>query len=231
MAEILKLKGVSKRFGEVKALEEVDFGVNNKSVVGLLGPNGAGKTTLMRIIVGFLKANEGEIWWQGKIADPKDKKYKVNIGYLPENNPLYLQMTAVEYLEMTARLKGISEVVREVKKVAEECALGEHLFQNIETLSKGYRQRVGLAAALLGEPKLIILDEPTAGLDPNQIVEIRQLIKKLAKDKAVVLSTHILPEAKEVCDDLWIIDQGKIVMHEKTQKIKNLEKKFVNLTK
>ncbi|OGL52709.1 hypothetical protein A3K55_01800 [Candidatus Shapirobacteria bacterium RBG_13_44_7] len=228
---MLKLKGVSKRFGEIKALEGVDFEVSNKSVVGLLGPNGAGKTTLMRIIVGFLKANKGEIWWEGKKADPKDKKYKVNIGYLPENNPLYLQMTAAEYLEMTARLKGVEEVIGEVKRVAKECALGEYLHKEIETLSKGYRQRVGLAAALLGEPKLIILDEPTAGLDPNQIVEIRQLIKKLAKNKAVVLSTHILPEAKEVCDDLWIIDRGKIVMHEKTKKIKNLEKKFVNLTR
>ncbi len=229
---MLKLKEVTKSFGTTRVLEGIDFEVKSNCVVGLLGPNGAGKTTLMRIIVGFLRPDSGLVEWNGEVVETRDKTYKADIGYLPENNPLYGDMTVDEYLELIAKLKGVGSrrINQEINRVVLECGLEEYRGAIIETLSKGYRQRAGLAAALIGNPKLIILDEPTTGLDPNQIVEIRQLIKKLAKKKSVVLSTHILPEAKEVCDELWIINRGKIVLHEKTKKVKSLEKKFVQLT-
>lgn len=229
---MLQLKNIVKSFEKREVLRGINFEVKDGSVVGLLGPNGAGKTTLMRVIVGFYKANKGEVWWKGQLVDTKEGNYKKSIGYLPENNPLYPDLTVVEYLMMIARLKGVAEtkLAKEIHKVTGDCGLEEYRGKVIETLSKGFRQRVGLAAALIGEPKLLILDEPTAGLDPNQIVEIRQLIKSLAKKKAVVLSTHILSEAKEICDELWIINNGAVVLHQKTKTIRNLEKKFLELT-
>lgn len=232
LVNMLRLKGIRKSFGKTEVLKGVDFEVKKGTVVGLLGPNGAGKTTLMRVIVGFYRPWGGEIFWNNELVDTSDKEYRANIGYLPENNPLYIDMTVREYLEMVAKLKSRTgkKIEEEVSKMIEECGLREFEGAIIETLSKGYRQRVGLAGSLLGDPKLLILDEPTAGLDPNQIIEIRQLIKRLAKKKAVVLSTHILPEAKEICDELWIINRGEIVLHQKTSSIRNLEKKFLGLT-
>lgn len=229
---MLKTVGIYKKFDKKEVLKDIDLTVEDNTVVGLLGPNGAGKTTLMRILVGFYSANSGKILWKGKEIDPKSIENKKRIGYLPESNPLYPLMTVGEYLEFTANLKGIAKekVEGEILRVINECGLKEVAGQKIETLSKGYKQRVGLAAALLGDPKLLILDEPTSGLDPNQIIEIRQLIKKLSKKKMILLSTHILPEAKEICSKLLIINRGKIVLDEQTSKIKNLEKKFVELT-
>ncbi|HEX8932281.1 MAG TPA: ABC transporter ATP-binding protein [Patescibacteria group bacterium] len=229
---MLKTVGINKKFDKKEVLKDIDLTVEDNTVVGLLGPNGAGKTTLMRILVGFYSANSGKILWKGKEIDPKSIVNKKRIGYLPESNPLYPLMTVGEYLEFTANLKGIAKekVEGEILRVINECGLKEVAGQKIETLSKGYKQRVGLAAALLGDPKLLILDEPTSGLDPNQIIEIRQLIKKLSKKKMILLSTHILPEAKEICSKLLIINRGKIVLDEQTSKIKNLEKKFVELT-
>ena len=229
---MLRVEKINKNFGEKKVLREVSFEMKENSVVGLLGPNGAGKTTLMRVVVGFLKANSGKLWWGGKEIDPKSMDYRSRIGYLPENNPLYSGMTAEEYLRLVAELKGVEKgnIGRAIKKTAEDCGLVKVGGQKIETLSKGYRQRVGLAAALLGNPELLVLDEPTSGLDPNQIIEIRELIQELAKKKMVLFSTHILPEARAVCQRLLIINQGKIVLDEETRKVKNLEKKFVELT-
>lgn len=214
------------------AVDGVSLVIDKNSVVGLLGPNGAGKTTLMRVIVGFLTANEGKIFWNEKLVDPKGEEYKINVGYLPENNPLYLNLTPLEYLELIASLRGTkrNKIREQIEKVAEECGIEQVLGQTNETLSRGFRQRVGLAATLIGEPKILILDEPTSGLDPNQIIEIRGLIKKLAKNKMILLSTHILPEARAICEKLLIIHQGKIVLDEETKKVKNLEKKFVELT-
>lgn len=214
------------------AVDNVSLVIDKNSVVGLLGPNGAGKTTLMRVIVGFLTANEGQIYWNNKLVDPKSEDYKENVGYLPENNPLYLNMTPLEYLELIASLRGTEKnsIKQQIEKVAEECGIENVLGQINETLSKGFRQRVGLAATLIGEPKILILDEPTSGLDPNQIIEIRELIKELAKNKMILLSTHILPEAKAICEKLLIIHQGKIVLDQETKKVKSLEKKFVELT-
>jgi ABC-2 type transport system ATP-binding protein len=229
---MLKLEKITKKFGEKVAVDEVSMEIDKNSIVGLLGPNGAGKTTLMRVIVGFLTANEGRIYWNKKLVEPKSEDYKENVGYLPENNPLYLNMTPLEYLELIASLRGVEKgrIKQQIEKVAEECGIERVLGQLNETLSKGFRQRVGLAATLIGEPKILILDEPTSGLDPNQIIEIRELIKGLAKNKMILLSTHILPEAKAICEKLLIIHQGKIVLDQETKKIKSLEKKFVELT-
>ena len=229
---MMKVKHVSKCFGEIKALSNINFEIEDNSVVGLLGPNGAGKTTLMRIVVGFLTATSGNILWDGKIVKTKSQKHKRRIGYLPENNPLYGIMTPIEYLQMTAELKQITgeKIREEVMSVMKKCGLLKVASQKIETLSKGFRQRVGLAAALLGNPKILVLDEPTSGLDPNQIIEIRDLIKRLSKEKMILLSTHILPEAREICDKIVIINRGEIVLDERTEKIKDLEKKFVDLT-
>lgn len=219
---MLRVKNVYKSFDRKKVLKGVSFDLEDKSITGLLGPNGAGKTTMMRIIVGFLKASKGKVEGVDKTA----------IGYLPENNPLYQNMTPIEYLRFMAEIKLIDKdkIDSEIKKIIKDCGLGKMTEQKIEILSKGYKQRVGLAAALVGDPKLLILDEPSSGLDPNQIIEIRNLIKQLAKSKTVLLSTHILPEAKEICKKLIIINNGQIVLDEETNKIKNLEKKFVELT-
>jgi len=227
---MLEIKNISKNFGSKTALNEVSFSIKDKSVTGLLGPNGAGKTTLMRILTGYFASSGGEVYWDKKEIDTKSLIYKNRIGYLPENNPLYGYMKVREYLEYTAKLKGVDDYLTESLRVAKECGLGDVFENKIETLSKGYKQRVGLAAALTGDPELLILDEPTTGLDPNQIIEIRKLIKKLAKQKMVILSTHILPEASAICSRLLIISQGKIVLDETTAKIKNLEKKFIQLT-
>lgn len=229
---MLKAVNISKHFGDKAVLKQINIEVREKTIVGLLGPNGAGKTTLMRILVGFYSPSEGLIYWKGKKSDTKSQKYKSRIGYLPENNPLFPNMTAWEYLSYIAKLKGVDKpkLDESIVKVVKECGLSNVVRQKIETLSKGYKQRVGLAAAILGDPEILILDEPTTGLDPNQIIEIRNLIKKMAKNKMILLSTHILPEAKEICDKLLIVNRGEIVLDEDTKKIKNLEKKFVELT-
>lgn len=225
---MIEIKKISKIFGDIKALDKISFKTGNTGVIGLLGPNGAGKTTLMRILVGYIKADSGKLLWDGKIAKTESIKHKSRIGYLPENNPLYVTMTVKEYLNFVAGLKDSDS--EQIIKVIKECGIKGVLKQKIDTLSKGYKQRVGLAAALLGKPKLLILDEPTSGLDPNQIIEIRQLIKKLAVKKLIILSTHILPEAREICERLLIISRGKIVLDDETKSIIDLEKKFVELT-
>ncbi|MCL4384035.1 ABC transporter ATP-binding protein [Patescibacteria group bacterium] len=227
---MLKLKNINKSFGQTQVLFDVDLEIKNKKVVALLGPNGAGKTTVMRIITGFLTPNSGEVQWDQETVNTADVEYKKQIGYLPENNPLYGWMTVGEYLKFISNLKSGYARGDEILKVASECGIEDVVGKKIEILSKGYKQRVGLAAALLGDPKLLVLDEPTSGLDPNQILEIRALIKKLAKEKSVILSTHILPEAKAICDDIIIINRGQIVLNEISTKVKNLEKKFVDLT-
>ena len=229
---MLKISGVKKSFEDKKVLDNINIEIKDRCIIGLLGPNGAGKTTLMRIITGFYELEEGEIRWNDKKVDTKDKSYKKRVGYLPENNPLYFQMTTGEYLSYVAKLKGLNETDLKIclSEIAKSCDIEKVMGSKIEILSKGYKQRVGLAAALIGDPELLILDEPTSGLDPNQIIEVRGLIKKLAKKKVVIFSTHILPEAKELCDHLLIINKGRIVLNDETGKIKNLEKKFVELT-
>lgn len=229
---MLKISRISKKFGDKEVLHGVSFEMKKNSVIGLLGPNGAGKTTLMRIIVGFYKANGGKLYWGQKLIDTKDELYRARVGYLAENNPLYVGLTVREYLQLIGGLKGLEkeELTKEIAGVQKSCGLTQVGGQKIETLSRGFRQRVGLAAALVGDPDLLILDEPTSGLDPVQIVEIKKLIKKLAKRKTVLLSTHILPEARDMCQRLLIISRGRIVLDEETRKIRNLEKKFIQLS-
>ncbi len=229
---MLNLKNISKKFGESLILESIDLNLDKGKVIGLLGPNGAGKTTLMRIITGFYQKTEGEIIWGREKADTRENDFKKNIGYLPENNPLYLSMTVLEYLNFIAEIKGLNgeKLKTEIINKTKDCGLEEVIGKKIETLSKGYKQRVGLAAAMICDPPLLVLDEPTSGLDPNQIIEIRELIKRLAKKRTILLSTHILPEAKSICDRIVIINRGRIVLNEETKKIRNLEKKFIELT-
>ena len=204
---------LTKFYGNSRAVDNISFEVHSGEILGFLGPNGAGKTTTMRMITCYLTPSAGSIKVEGR--DIANESYEVRklIGYLPEANPLYLDMNVLEYLEYAAQLQGVAKqnVPRRVKQMVEVCVLGEMKHKDIGQLSKGFRQRVGLAAAMIHDPKVLILDEPTSGLDPNQIVEIRSLIRELGKQKTVVLSTHILPEVEATCNRVIIINRGKIV--------------------
>lgn len=219
---MLSVKKIDKSFSGVKVLTGISLSVKTGSIVGLLGPNGAGKTTTMRIISGFLKADAGEVKVNGRTTTGK-VDYKKNIGYLPEGNPLYDQMTVFEYLHLIAELRGVKKekIKKEVLERVLSCGLAGIGQKKIETLSKGFRQRVGLASALVGDPMILMLDEPTSGLDPKQIVEIRKLIKKLSVQKAVLISSHILSEIQQLCNEVVIIQKGKLVW---SGKIKDLGK-------
>jgi len=229
---MLEIKSVYKKFGETEALKGVSFQIKKGEVVGLLGPNGAGKTTLMRILVGYYGKYSGKIVWEGEEVDAKEISHRERVGYLAEGNSLDELLTVKEYLNFIGEIKGLwgKQLEESRIRVVKECGLTEYTGKRIEKLSKGYKQRVGIAAALIAKNELLILDEPSSGLDPKQIIEIRKLIKKVAKDRMVLLSTHILSEAREVCDRIVIISRGKVVFNEKTGKVKNIEKKFVELT-
>ncbi|MFA6475444.1 MAG: ATP-binding cassette domain-containing protein [Patescibacteria group bacterium] len=198
---MINVNNLIHRFGTTIAVNDISFKVDTGEVVGFLGPNGAGKTTTMRLLTGYLQPVSGTI----EIDNRQD------IGYLPENNPLYETQRVYEYLEFIARAKNITALTSEIKRVVRETHLSDKINLTISELSKGYRQRVGLAAALLGDPKVLLLDEPTSGLDPNQSADIRQLIRTLGKTKSVLFSTHILQEVQSVCDRAIIINRGKIV--------------------
>jgi ABC-2 type transport system ATP-binding protein len=206
------VSNLTKIYGQQKAVDDISFAAGNNEIVGFLGPNGAGKSTTMKIITGYLAADLGEAIVNGVNVNKDPVEAKKQIGYLPEGNPLYYEMYVREYLQFMA---GIHEVKIGVKKRMEEVidltGLRPESNKKMGQLSKGYKQRVGLAAALLHDPKILILDEPTTGLDPNQIVEIRQLIKELGKNKTVLFSSHILQEVESVCDRVIIINKGKIV--------------------
>jgi gliding motility-associated transport system ATP-binding protein len=204
---------LSKRYGSLTAIEDVTFRVEAGEVLAFLGPNGAGKTTTMRILTGSLPATSGHARVAGYDIDESPLEVKRRIGYLPETLPLYPEMTVAEYLRYVARIKGVGRagVRRAVDQAVERCALGQVRGRLIGNLSRGYRQRVGLAQALIHDPPVLILDEPTGGLDPKQIIEIRELIKTLAGAHTVVLSTHILPEATAICQRVIIIHKGRVV--------------------
>jgi ABC-2 type transport system ATP-binding protein len=208
----ISISNLTKIYGQQKAVDDISFAVGNNEIVGFLGPNGAGKSTTMKIITGYLASDVGSAIVNGINVNKDALEAKKQIGYLPEGNPLYYEMYVREYLEFIA---GIHELKSGVKKRIEEVIdlTGLRLESNKKTgqLSKGYKQRVGLAAALIHDPKVLILDEPTTGLDPNQIVEIRQLIKDLGKNKTVLFSSHILQEVESICDRIVIINKGKIV--------------------
>lgn len=210
---MIEVKNLVKKYGNHTAVDHLNFTIEEGHVYGFLGPNGAGKSTTMNIMTGYLGATEGEVLINGHDILKEPEEAKKQIGYLPELPPLYMEMTVREYLEFVAELKGIAknkreEAINEVEKMVKIWEVENRLIRN---LSKGYRQRVGLAQAVLGFPEIIILDEPSVGLDPNQIIEIRELIRQLAKKHTVILSSHILAEVREVCDYILIISKGKLV--------------------
>ena len=205
----IEVKNITKSFGEQKALDDVSFSVKKGEVVGFLGPNGAGKTTMMRILTTYISADDGDAIVNSYDVRIDSKEARRSIGYLPEHNPLYLEMYVKEYLGFNASISGIDN--DKISQLIEKTGLTPESHKKIGQLSKGYRQRVGLAAALLHDPDVLILDEPTTGLDPNHLVDIRKLIREVGKEKTILLSTHILKEVEAVCDRVIIIDQGKIV--------------------
>jgi ABC-2 type transport system ATP-binding protein len=218
---MIEVKNLTKRYRDRIAIDGLNFSVNEGEILGFLGPNGAGKTTTMRILTGFLPASEGTVKIAGFDVFEQPMEVKRRLGYLPETPPLYLEMTVRGYLEFVARLKGVPgrEIEQEVDRVSGLTSVKLVLDRVIQNLSKGYRQRVGVAQALLNNPPVLILDEPTEGLDPTQRAEVRSLIRGLAGKHTVILSTHILPEVTMTCEKVLIINQGKIVAFDD---IKNL---------
>ncbi len=209
----IRIENLSKRYGPQTAVDQVSFEVKTGEILGFLGPNGAGKSTTMKMITGYIGIGSGQIRIGDKSVQEHADELKRHIGYLPENNPLYLEMPVIDYLGFCADLQGVAKEKKEsrIRLMVRLCGLNAEKHKKIGELSKGYRQRVGLAQAMIHDPEILILDEPTTGLDPNQIVEIRKLIRELGKEKTVILSTHILPEVEATCDRILIINNGKIV--------------------
>ena len=210
---LLEIKNISKSYGAQRVLCSINQEFDAGRVVGLLGPNGAGKSTLMKIVTGYIAADEGEVLIDAKRVAVDDVATKRLVGYLPEHNPLYLDMYVREYLEFVAEVYGLKGVARRetVEGVIERTGSTVEANKKIGQLSKGYRQRVGIAAAIIHNPRVLILDEPTTGLDPNQLIEIRQLIKNLGRDRLVIFSTHIMQEVEQVCDDVIVINKGNVI--------------------
>ena len=222
---MIEVKNLTKRYGSHLAVDDLSFTVEKGQIYGFLGPNGAGKSTTMNIMTGYLGATKGTVLINGHDILREPQEVKKSIGYLPEQPPLYMEMTVSEYLKFAAELKKIPKSEREtqIDKVMRMARLWDVTDRLVQNLSKGYRQRVGLAQAILGFPEIIILDEPTVGLDPKQIIEIRELIRKLAKEHTVILSSHILAEVREVCDHILIIANGKLAACDTPE---NLEKRM-----
>ena len=216
---MIEVKNLTKHFGDKKAVDDISFTVNDNEVLGFLGPNGAGKSTTMNMLTGYISMTSGEIKIGGIdiLENPIEAKKK--IGYLPEQPPLYPEMTVREYLTFVAELKGVKDIKEEIKSVAAKVGLRDVMSRRIGNLSKGYKQRTGFAAALLGDPEVLILDEPTVGLDPSQIRGIRELIRSLGKNHTVILSSHILPEINAVSDRILVINNGKIAAEDTPQNL------------
>lgn len=228
----LEIKNLTKKFGEQIALNNINVEIKKNEIIGLLGPNGAGKSTLMKSIVGVLKLDEGEIFLDGKNISENETEVKQKIGFLPENNPLYQEMYVKEYLKFVADIHQISK--EKVDEIIDLVGITPEKTKKISQLSKGYKQRVGLAQAILHAPDLLILDEPTNGLDPNQIIEIRNVIKEIGKEKTVILSTHIMQEVEALCSRVILIHQGNIIqdspISEFKGKYESLEEAFQKYT-
>ena len=221
----IEVKGVSKNYDNQKALNNVSFKVNKPEIVGFLGPNGAGKSTMMKILTTYLNANEGKAKVNGFSIKNNTKEVQQSVGYLPEHNPLYLEQYIKEYLTFNANIYGVNK--QRINDVIELTGLTPEAHKKIGQLSKGYRQRVGLANALLHDPEVLILDEPTTGLDPNQLVDIRNLIKSIGKTKTVFLSTHIMQEVEAMCDRVIIINKGEIVADKKLNELREGQEQTV----
>lgn len=233
---MIEVSHLTKKYGSRLAVDDVSFTVEDGQIYGLLGPNGAGKSTIMNILTGYLSATSGQVTVAGHPLPEEADAAKACVGYLPEQPPLYPEMTVQEYLDFAAELKGVKKAERkeQVLKAARRTGLEAVLPRLIRSLSKGYRQRVGIAQALLGSPKLIILDEPTVGLDPAQVIEIRKLIRELGRAHTVILSSHILSEVQAVCQKVLVLSKGKLAasgtLEELTAGGKSLEEVFLELT-
>lgn len=209
----IRVQNLVKKYDTQRAVDGISFDVKSGEILGFLGPNGAGKTTTMKILTCYMLPTEGDVRIGDYSVRQHPEQIKKRIGYLPEHNPLYLDMPVIEYLEFAADIQGVPrhQIPQRIREMVRICGLDKEKHKNIGELSKGYRQRVGLAQAMIHNPDILILDEPTTGLDPNQIVEIRELIREIGKEKTVILSTHILPEVEATCDRIVIINDGKIV--------------------
>jgi ABC-2 type transport system ATP-binding protein len=226
----IEVKNITKLYGEQKALNNVSFNVGSNEIVGFLGPNGAGKSTMMKIITCYIPPTEGTVSVCGFDTNEQSIEVRKQIGYLPEHNPLYLDMYVKEFLEFTGNLYNIKNTKERVKEMIEMTGLQIEQNKKIGALSKGYRQRVGLAQAMIHDPKVLIMDEPTTGLDPNQLEDIRALIIKLGKEKTVMLSTHIMQEVEAMCDRVIIINKGEIVANDQTQTLQqNTTKQLITV--
>lgn len=228
----LQINRLTKKFGTQTALNNVSLKIGKSEIVGLLGPNGAGKSTLMKSIVGALKIDEGDIFFEGKNISQYSLETKSKMGFLPENNPLYAEMYVKEYLTFVAEIHGVSKA--RIEEVIGLVGITPEKSKKISQLSKGYRQRVGLAQAILHSPELLILDEPTNGLDPNQIVEIRNVIKEIGREKTVILSTHVMQEVEALCSRVILLHKGNIIQDspiaEFKDKFESLEEAFAGYT-
>ena len=225
---MIQLQNLTKDYGTLRAVDHINFDINEGEILGFLGPNGAGKTTTLRMITSFLKPTSGNINVENFDIDKDSIEIRKLIGYLPERNPLYTDMTVFDYLKFVSDIREINNFKKRLKEVIELCGLHGIIQKPIKSLSKGYKQRVGIAQAIFHDPRILILDEPTSGLDPNQIVEIRELIKELGKEKTLIISSHILQEVQAVCDRIIIINNGKIVADGSTEE---LQASFHNKTK
>ena len=223
----ISVKGISKYYGSQKALDNVDFSIKKGEIVGFLGPNGAGKSTLMKILTGYLKPSEGNATVNEFLVEEETLEAQKSVGYLPEHNSLYTEMYVREYLGFNASIYKVDK--SRIEEVITQTGLAPEANKRIHQLSKGYRQRVGLANALLHDPQVLILDEPTTGLDPNQLVEIRELIKKAGKEKTIFLSTHIMREVEALCERVIIINKGNIVADKKLSDLSDDKKQIIEV--
>ena len=224
----IEVQSVTKSYGNQLALNEISFSANKGEIIGFLGPNGAGKSTMMKIITGFISPTKGTVFVSGIDVLKSPKKTKAKIGYLPEQNPLYHEMYVKEYLQFQASIFKISKET--ISTVIKTVGLTPESHKKISQLSKGYQQRVGIAAAIIHNPDVLVLDEPTTGLDPNQIQEIRTLIKKLGKEKTILFSTHIMQEVEAVCDRVIIIKKGELLIDKSIEELKENNKQIIEVT-
>lgn len=232
----ISVKNLSKHYGQQKAVNEISFEAKPGRILGFLGPNGAGKSTTMKMLTGYLQPTSGKAEIAGKDIQVEPLEVKKQIGYLPENTPLYMDMYVREFLSFVAQTYGLSDIAKRVEEVIQQVGLTQEQHKKIGMLSKGYKQRVGLAQAIIHQPQVLILDEPTSGLDPNQLSDIRALIKNLGKDRTVIISTHIMQEVEAICDDVIIINKGVLVANSSIEELKKahqnrtLEQIFKQLT-
>ncbi len=219
---MIRVEGLTKYYNDLCAVDQISFDISKGEIMGLLGPNGAGKTTTLQMLTGFLRPTSGSIRVKDYNIDEHSLQIKKLLGYLPESAPLYHDMLVYDYLDYVANIRGInsSKKISRIRYLADLCGIIEVMHKPIGELSKGFKQRVGLAHAMMNDPEILVFDEPTSGLDPNQIIEIRDIIKQIGKEKTIILSTHILSEAEATCDRIVIINQGKIVADDSTEALK-----------